>query len=39
MEKFENGIFEYSDAKKVPSLVEIENAYRRARVNGAESLP
>lgn len=36
MEKFENGIFEYSDAKKVPSLVEIENAYRRARVNGAD---
>lgn len=36
MEKFENGIFEYSDTKKVPSLVEIENAYRRARVNGAE---
>jgi flagellar motility protein MotE (MotC chaperone) len=36
MEKFENGIFEYSDPKKTPSLVEIENAYRRAKTGGAE---
>lgn len=36
MDKIENGIFEYSDPKKIPSLVEIENAHRRARVAGAE---
>lgn len=36
MDKIENGIFTYSDTKKIPSLVEIENAHRRATGIGAE---
>lgn len=36
MEKIENGIFEYSDPIKIPSLVEIENAHRRALAKGAD---